>query len=84
MKCCCQTTCLFYKLQCNQGRTQDLAGGGGVQEFIFFHRFGNMHVTKRHAALGEAMRFASGVRGHARRENFLKWCNLVRFGVYLD
>ena len=32
-----------------------------------------------------AMRFARGVRGHAPPgENFLKWCNLVRFGVYFD
>ena len=66
----------------HQGRPQDLGGGGG-QEF-FFLRFGNLHVAKRHAAHGEAMRFARGVRGHAPRENFYKWCNLVRFGAYLD
>ena len=53
----------------------------GGHEFFFF-RFGNLHVAKRHATHGEAMRFARGVRGHAPRENFLKWCNLVRFGVY--
>ena len=38
-------------------------------------------------ACREAMRFARGVRGHAPpppREIFLKWCNLVRFGVYFD
>ena len=58
-----------------QGRPQDLGGGG--QEFFF--RFGNLHVAKQHAAHGKAMRFAKGVR-----ENFYKWCNLVRFGVYLD
>ena len=53
---------------------------------IFFFRFGNLHVAKRHrpTAHGEAMRFARGVRGHAPQEIFLKWCNLVRFGVYLD
>ena len=34
---------------------------------------------------GEAMCFGRGVRGHAPpRENFLKWCNLVRFGVHFD
>ena len=27
---------------------------------------------------------AMGVRGHAPQEIFLKWCNLVRFDVYLD
>ena len=30
------------------------------------------------------MGFVRGVRGHAPRVNFVKWCNLVRFGVYLD
>ena len=30
------------------------------------------------------MRFARGVRGHAPPRDFLKWCNLVRFGVYFD
>ena len=58
-------------------------GRGGGQEFFFF-RFGNLHVTKRHAAHGKAMRFARGFGGMLPRENFLKWCNLVRFGVYFD
>ena len=49
---------------------------GGGQEFFFF-RFGNLHVAKRHAAHGVAMRFARGVRGHAPPRNFLKWCVLV-------
>ena len=35
-------------------------------------------------ACREAMRFASGVRGHAPQENCFKWCNLVRFGVYFN
>ena len=59
-----------------QGRPQDLGGEGAR---IFFLRFGNLHVAKQHAAHGEAMRFARGVR-----EKFHKLCNLVRFGVYLD
>ena len=41
-----------------QGRPQDL-GGGGAKNFFF--RFGNLHVAKRHAAHGEAMRIARGV-----------------------
>ena len=57
-------------------------GRGGPR--IFFVRFGNLDVAMRHAAHGEAMSFARGVRGHAPREIFLKWCNLVRFGVYFD
>ena len=64
-----------------QGRTQDL-GGGGANNFFF--RFWNLHVAKRHAAHGEAMRIARGVRGMLPRENFLKRCNLVRFRVYFD
>ena len=43
-----------------------------------------MHVAKRHAAHGEAMRIARGVRGHAPPRNFFKRCNLVRFKVYFD
>ena len=53
-------------------------GRGGSRKYFF--RFGNLHVAKRHAAHGEAMRFARGVRGHAPRENFLNgaiWCVLV-------
>ena len=33
--------------------------GGGAKNFFF--RFGNLHVAKRHAAHGEAMRIARGV-----------------------
>ena len=55
---------------------------GGAR--IIFFRFGNLHVAKQHAAHGEAMWFVRGVRGHVPRENLFKWCNLVRFGVYLD
>ena len=54
----------------SQGRPQDLAGG--VAKNFFFR-------CQPCALIG-------GVRGHAPPpENFfLKWCNLVRFGVYLD
>ena len=53
-----------------------------ITVITFFFRFGNLHVVKRHAAHGEAMRFARWVPGHAPREISKKWCNLVRFGVY--
>ena len=36
-----------------------------------------LRMAKQCASLG-------GVRGHAPENFFLKWCNLVRFGVYLD
>ena len=51
-------------------------GRGGAKNFFF--RFGNLHVAKRHAAHGEAMRFARGVRGHATPRNFFK---MVQFGA---
>ena len=59
-----------------QGRPQDL-GGGGPRNFFF--RFGNLHVAKRHAAHGEAMRSARGIRGHAPPRNFFK---TVQFGAF--
>ena len=37
----------------------------------------NIHPALRRALLGE-------FGGMLPRENFFKWCNLVRFGVYLD
>ena len=57
---------------------------GGPRNIFF--KFGNLHVARRHAAYGEAMGLGRGVRGHAPppREFFSKWCNLVRFDVYLD
>ena len=51
-----------------QGRPQDLAGGGPR---IFFP---DLEIC---ALLG-------GFGGMPPREIFLKWCNLVRFGVYFD
>ena len=51
---------------------------GGGQE-IFFFRFENLHVAKRHAAHGKAMRIARGVRGHAPPRNFFK---TVQFGAF--
>ena len=52
-------------------------GWGGGQDFFF--RFGNLHVAKRHAAHGEAMRIARGVRGHAPPRKFFK---SVQFGAF--
>ena len=50
---------------------------------IFFPRFGNLHVAKRHAAHGES-RHARGFGGMPPEKFFLKWCNLVGFGVCFD
>ena len=41
-----------------------------------------MHGAKRHAGRGKATRLLGGFGGMFPRENFKKWCNLVRFGVY--
>ena len=58
--------------------------GGGGQEFFFseleicMSQSDMLRMAKSCALLG-------GFGGHAPpRENVLKWCNLVRFGVYLD
>ena len=61
-----------------QGRPQDLAGGG--KEFFFqIWEFACclLRMAKPSALLG-------GFGGMPPREFFLKWCNLVRFGVYSD
>ena len=58
-----------------QGRPQDL--GGGAKKFFF--TFGNLHVVKRHAAHGEAMRIARGVRGHAPPRKLFK---TMQFGAF--
>ena len=61
------------------GRPQDLAGGGRAR--IFFSRFGNLHVAKRHAAHGEAKPCAllGGFGGMPPpREIFFK---MVQFGA---
>ena len=51
----------------------------GGEPRIFFFRFGNLHVAKLHAAHGEAMRIARGVRGHAPPRKFFK---TVQFGAF--
>ena len=67
---------------CTQGRPQDLAEGGG-QEFFFsdleicMSRSYMLRMAKPYALVG-------GFGGMPPRENFLKLCNLVRFGVYFD
>ena len=61
----------------NSGAFPGFGRGGGPR--IFFSRFGKLHVAKRHAAHGEAMRFARGVRGHAPPRKFFK---MVQFGAF--
>ena len=64
-----------------QGRPQDLAGGGPRIFFsdleICMSRSDMLRMAKPCALLG-------GFGGMPPREIFLKWCNLVRFGVYFD
>ena len=50
----------------SRGVARILQGG---PRMIFF-RFETLHVAKRHAAHGKAMRFVMGVRGHAPQRNF--------------
>ena len=49
---------------------------------IFLEKWGNLHGAKRHAARGEATCLLGGFGGMLPRENFKKWCNLVRFREY--
>ena len=69
---------LFHLIQ---GRPQDLGGGG--QEIFFsdleirMSRSDMLRMAKPCALVG-------GFGGMPPRENFLTWCNLVRFGVYFD
>ena len=41
-----------------------------------------MRGAKLHASRGKATRLLGGFGGMLPRENFKKWCNLVRFGVH--
>ena len=65
------------KTWCSSGAFPGFGRGGAGQEFFF--RFGNLHVAKQHAAHGEAMRIARGVRGHALPRIFFK---TVQFGTF--
>ena len=58
-------------------------GRGGAKNYFFpdleicMSRSDMLRMAKPCALLG-------GFGGMLPRENFLKWCNLVRFGVYFD
>ena len=58
-----------------QERSQDLAGDGG-QELFF---------TDLEICMSQSNAFGlEGSGGMLPRAKFLKWCNLVRYGIYLD
>ena len=65
----------FY-LSFNRGVPRIWEGGGPRN---FFFSFGNLHVAKRHAAHGKAMRIARGVWGHAPPRKFFE---TVQFGAF--
>ena len=70
-----QYICLLYciNVYCRllvQGRPQGLAGGGAKNFFFQIWKF--------------ACALLGGFGGMPPREKILKWCNLVRFGVYFD
>ena len=64
----------IVKVEKYQGRPQDLEGGPR----IILGGFRNLHVASPCALI--AMWFG----GMPLREIFYKWCNSMRFGVYLD
>ena len=50
-----------------------------------FFRFGNLHVSRSDMLrMAKPCALLGGFGGMPPQENFLKWCNLVRFGVYFD
>ena len=71
----------YYVHYEQQGRPQDLGGGGPRNFFsdlgICMSRSDTLRMAKPCALLG-------GFGGMPPRENFLKRCNLVRFRVYFD
>ena len=65
-------------LHLEQGRKSMFKhGGDNIGEKYTSRLRDVLRDAKRHALLG-------GFGGMLPRENFFKWCNLVRFGVYLD
>ena len=50
---------------------------------MFKHGGGDNIGEKYIPLAGCIARLSRGVRGHAPREKYFKWSNLVRFGVYL-
>ena len=52
---------------------------------MFKHGGGGDNIGEKYTQLMGCICLARGVQGHAPPpRNFFKWCNLVRFGVYLD
>ena len=56
---------------------------GGGQE-IFFSDLENCMSRSDMLRMAKPCALLGGFGGMASREKFLKWCNLVRFGVYFD
>ena len=62
--------------RCLQGRKSMLKHGGD--------NIGEKYTSRLRDVLRFAPRLARGFGGMLLWENFFKWCNLVRFDVYLD
>ena len=71
---------ITFKMRCIISGVSRISFRGGFK--IFLEKWGYLHGAKRHAARGEATRLLGGFGGMPPRENFLKWCNLVRFREY--
>ena len=66
----------------NSGASPGFGRGGG-QEF-FFPDLENCMSQSDMLRMAKPCALLGGFGGMLPRENFLKWCNLVRFGVYFD
>ena len=73
---------LKLDLVIQQGRPQDLGGGGGQE--IFFSDLGICMSRSDMLRMAKPCALLGGFGGMLPRENFLKRCNLVRFRVYFD
>ena len=63
-----------------QGRPQDLGGGAR----FFFSDLGICMSRSDMLRMAKSCALLGGFAGMLPRENFLKWCNLVRVRVYFD
>ena len=64
------------------GASPGFGRGGGPR--IFFSDLGICMSRSDMLRMAKPCALLGGFGGMLPRENFLKWCNLVRFGVYFD
>ena len=71
----------FFAYYMGRGVPRIWQGGGPI---IFFSDLGICMSRSDMLRMAKPCALLGGFGGMLPRENFLKWCNLVRFGVYFD